>query len=98
MTIPDDGDERAVGWHRQISHRLASSRGPLYESDLEQKDLALLEVEQPHEITGRDRLLDQGRQHVGGRYRDVDAPRFIEEPFVVGMVHPRNDARNCELL
>ena len=57
-----------------------------------------LELEQPHQPADAHGLVDERRDEVRGRHRDVDAPRLVEHPLVLRVVDARDDPRDRELL
>ena len=65
---------------------------------LDQPGLTAFELQDAHQAADGHGLLDQRGDEVGRRDREVDAPVLVEQPLVLRVVDPRDDARHRELL
>ena len=77
---------------------MSPTRLPTYgrlgrQRQLDHGGLALLELEDPHEVADADGLLDQRRHQPRRGHGDVDAPGLVEHPLVLGVVDPRDRPR-----
>ena len=98
VVVAHDRDERCVARYLEVADRLTGDGRVVGQRDLDEANLAALELEQAHEPPDAHGLVDERGDEMRGRHGEVDAPRLVEEPVVLRVVHPRNDARHRELL
>ena len=95
--VADDADEHAVGGQVHLVDAAADERRVSGQRQLDHRRLALLELEQAHEVTDADGLLDERRHEPRRRDGDVDAPAVVEHPLVLRVVDACDGARHAEL-
>lgn len=93
----DDRDERGVLRPGHGAHPDAGERRLRRQRQLDQVGVAVAEAQQPDEIADAHRLLDQRGHQTRRGDRDVDAPRLVEQPLVLRVVHPGHDPRHAVL-
>lgn len=91
---PDDGDQRGVLGPADVADADAGQGRLRRQRQLDQVGVTLAEPQQPDQVADADGLLDQGRHEAGRGDGDVDAPGLVEEPLVLRVVDPGDDARN----
>ena len=97
MVLADDADQDRVAGPGDVAHALPGVRAVEGQGQLDHGGLPLLELEDPHEVADADGLLHQGGHQPGGGDRHVHAPRLVEHPLVLGVVHAGDGARDAEL-
>ena len=94
----DHGDDRGVPRDLESSDADADSRRFVRQGDLDELGMPALQAQQADKGADRDRLLDQCGHHERHAHGHIDSPGVVEEPLVLGVVHPCDDAGNGELL
>ena len=93
----DDADEHALGRQGEVGDAAAAVGGVEGERELHHRGLALLELEEAHEVADADGLLDERRHEARGGDGDVDAPALVEHPLVARVVDAGHGTRHAEL-
>ena len=98
VALPQDPDDGGVGGQPQLVDGLAHRARTFRQGHLHDRDVAAFQSDQPNQVADGDGFLHHGSEDVRRRDRGIDAPLFVEEPLVLGVVHARQDARDRELL
>ena len=84
--------------HAQARQLPAGGRRTGGQGHLDEVGTRRLELQDTDQRPHRHRLFDEGGQQVRGRHRYVDAPGLVEQPVVLGVVHPGHHPGDGELL
>jgi hypothetical protein len=98
VSLSKDGYDGRVLGKPELVQRTAGDGGVLVHRHLHQGDLPALQLEQPHQVAGGDRLLHERGEDVGRAHRDVHPPLVREQPLVLGVIDPGDHPGNPVLL